>query len=105
MRGERVTEDVRMHRHLEASLPRPVSHAQLHGPCAQTGPVPADEQGRFSNASQAGALLQPARDRLGRLAADRHDAFLAAFADHSHGAGYGAPIRLQVADFQPDQLG
>ena len=87
VRRERVPEHVRVHVHGQSLPPRPARDAPLHDARPEAAAVAARRTRRVSlDRGDAAALGEPARERLDGVTADRHDAGLAALAEHAHGA-------------------
>jgi hypothetical protein len=87
VRGERMAQHVRMHPCRQALRQAAPLQPQLDHAHAQTLAALADKQRRFVGAARRCALPGPDRDRFPGLAADRHEAQLAALAEDAHLAG------------------
>src|SRR3954451_15887703 len=86
MRGEGMTEQVRIDASRQPLAACPLSDAQLDRPRLQSRAVASDEKGGFIEGRERCALLEPAADGVACLAADGHDARLGALAEPAHGA-------------------
>src|SRR6185312_2746339 len=99
MRGKGVTEEVRMHGDVEAPGACPVGHPKLHGPGTQARAIAPQEERSLAPLRDRRPLLEPLRQRRGRLAPDGDDPLFPALAGHADGA-----VRLQGVDLQRDEL-
>src|SRR5580658_5298553 len=86
VRGERMAEEVRMHRYAESLASRPVSDPALHRALAEALSVPADEERRLPGTRKLHSLGEPTLHCLGRETSYGNDACLAALAEHPHQA-------------------
>src|SRR5579862_3003818 len=79
---------------------RPIRNPQLDRPPAEPPPGSADEEGLLSGARAARAFRQPRLQSAQRHAPDRHDARLAALAEHAH----RSVATIDLLEIEPDDL-
>ena len=101
VRGEGMTEQVRVHVLRQALTARPIQDALLDLSAAEPPAAAPDEQCPLGPGRPGHTLLQPALERLDGLAADGHGALLAAFAEHTH----GAVAQIEMLQVEPGELG
>ncbi len=99
--GEAVTQHVRMDIAADALFDRPVLDAVLHGAGAEAFAALVDEQRFFFGRRHAAANREPVTDGFGGVAAQWHDARLAALA----GDGNGTFGKVDGVEIEADQFG